>query len=224
VNGALTVPAASPATAGSLLERAASAVRTALPADGPLSVGIDLGTATCVLVVVDASGQPVWVDSRPTAAVRDGVVVDFFGARDAVAALASDAETALGIRIERAGTAHPPGVPLSDANACRFVLESAGIEEVVLTDEVSAAQRALGIVDGVLVDVAADRPGSASSAADCSSPSTTGRAADITSTSSWPAPSASPSRRPRSASARTPGHTPPSSPPACIASPPRSRP
>jgi ethanolamine utilization protein EutJ len=33
------------------------------------------------------------------------------------------------------------------------VLESAGIEEVVLTDEVSAAQRALGIVDGVLVDV-----------------------------------------------------------------------
>lgn len=135
------------------MERAASAQRKVLPADSPLSFGIDLGTATCVLVAVDATGLPVWVDSRPTAAVRDGVVVDFFGARDAVAALVADAEAALTTHIGRAGTAFPPGVPSADANACRFVLESAGIEEVVLTDEVSAAQRALGVVDGVLVDV-----------------------------------------------------------------------
>lgn len=145
--------AASTVMVGTLLQRAASAVRTVLQPDGPLSFGIDLGTATCVLVAVDSTGQAVWVDSRPTAAVRDGVVVDFFGARDAVASLVMDAEAALGTQVRRACTAYPPGVPRADANACRFVLESAGIEEVTLTDEVSAAQQALGIVDGVLVDV-----------------------------------------------------------------------
>jgi ethanolamine utilization protein EutJ len=137
-----------------LLEKAAGAFRQQrLSASGPFRVGVDLGTATCVLVVVDADGVPVWVDSSPTAAIRDGVVVDFFGARDAVAQLKVDAEEALGIEITRAGTAYPPGVPDADAAACRFVLESAGIEEVVLMDEVSAAQAALGVIDGVVVDV-----------------------------------------------------------------------
>ena len=149
------------ADAAALLGDAASAYRTLRDRDrdgegdgaGPFRVGIDLGTATCVIVVIDADGRPVWVDSSATAAIRDGVVVDFFGARDAVAQLKADAERAVGIGIRRAGTAFPPGVPRSDAVACRFVLESAGIEEVVLMDEVSAAQAALGVVDGVVVDV-----------------------------------------------------------------------
>lgn len=134
------------------LARAAAAYRTRL--DGEVAaVGIDLGTATCVLVAVDGAGQPLWVDACPTAAVRDGVVVDFFAARDAVAQLLDSARDALGAVISRAATAHPPGVPSSDAAACRFVLEAAGLDEVVLLDEVSAAQAALGISDGVLVDV-----------------------------------------------------------------------
>lgn len=142
--------AASPAE---LLQRAASAFRSVLTDGEPAAVGIDLGTATCVIVVVDAEGRPLWVDARRTAAVRDGVVVDFFGARDATASLLTVAQDALGIDITRAGVAYPPGVPASDAAACRFVLESAGIDEVVLLDEVSAAQHALGLTDGVLVDV-----------------------------------------------------------------------
>ncbi|MBN9176559.1 MAG: ethanolamine utilization protein EutJ [Microbacterium sp.] len=141
------------ARADALLNRAAAAFRHAIAGAQPAAVGIDLGTATCVIVVVDADGGPAWVDARPTAAVRDGVVVDFFGARDATASLKADAEAALGIEITRAGVAYPPGVPTSEAAACRFVLESAGIDEVVLLDEVSAAQAALGLTDGVLVDV-----------------------------------------------------------------------
>lgn len=148
-----TPPAFDAEAADALLRRAASAYRTPLSDASPAAVGIDLGTATCVIVVVDADGRPLWVDARPTAAVRDGVVVDFFGARDATASLMTVAQEALGIEIRRAGVAYPPGVPASDAAACRFVLESAGIDEVVLLDEVSAAQAALGLRDGVLVDV-----------------------------------------------------------------------
>lgn len=139
--------------ADATLERAARAYRRRLPGEAVAAVGVDLGTATCALVAVDRRGAPVWVDSHPTGAIRDGVVVDFFAARDAVSRLRADAEQALGVTITRAGTAHPPGVPSSDATACRFVLEAAGIEEVVLTDEVSAAQAALRVSDGVLVDV-----------------------------------------------------------------------
>lgn len=142
-----------PASAVADLERAARAYRRRVDGDGIAAVGVDLGTATCVLVAVDNAGHPVWVDSHPTSAVRDGVVVDFFGARDAVAELKADAEDALGITITRAGTAFPPGVPVADASACRFVLEAAGIDEVVLVDEVTAAQAGLCISDGLLVDV-----------------------------------------------------------------------
>ena len=68
---------------------------------GPLSVGIDLGTATCVIAVVDEDGVPVWMDSRGTAAIRDGVVVDYWGARDATASLKAAAEAALGVALTR---------------------------------------------------------------------------------------------------------------------------
>lgn len=155
VTGAAVVdlPGFDAAAADTLLERAASVYRIARRDGEPAAVGIDLGTASCVIVVVDGEGWPLWVDARPTAAVRDGVIVDFFGARDAAASLIDVAQEALGIEISRAGVAYPPGVPASDAAACRFVLESAGVEEVVLLDEVSAAQAALGLRDGVLVDV-----------------------------------------------------------------------
>lgn len=136
------------------LETAATVYRTVREGwSGPLHVGVDLGTATCVIAVIDSSGLPVWIDSRSTAAVRDGVVVDYWGARDATASLKSAAEAALGVELARAATAFPPGVDASDSRACRFVLEAAGFEDVLLLDEVSAANGALGIVDGVVVDV-----------------------------------------------------------------------
>ena len=46
----------------------------------PLSCGVDLGTATCVLAVVDSRGVPVYVDQLPSRALRDGVIVDFHSA------------------------------------------------------------------------------------------------------------------------------------------------
>lgn len=118
-----------------------------------LRVGVDLGTASCVLVVLDAGGQPVWVDSHPSGALRDGVVVDFARATETVRRLKNRAEEALGTTLTTAATAYPPCIPVGDARACRYVCEAAGFDEAVLVDEVSAAQRTLDVSDGVVVDV-----------------------------------------------------------------------
>lgn len=122
-----------------------------------VKVGIDLGTASCVLVVLDDSpdgdGAPVWVGTHPSGALADGVVVDFARAAAAVRGLRERAEVALGLELDRAATAYPPCIGAADSRACTFVCESAGFGEVVLIDEVSAAQRTLGVVDGVVVDV-----------------------------------------------------------------------
>ena len=120
---------------------------------GPLRVGVDLGTASCVLGVLDAGGEPVWVDSHPSGALRDGVVVDFARAVAAVGLLRGRAEDALGVPLDAAATAYPPCIPVDDARACTYVCEAAGFSRVALVDEVSAAQRTLGVRDGVVVDV-----------------------------------------------------------------------
>lgn len=138
-----------------LLERAAGRlgeVPGAVPADG-LRVGVDLGTASCVLVVLDAGDQPVWLDACPSGALRDGVVVDFARAAGTVRRLKGKAEEVLGTRLATAATGYPPCIPVEDARACGYVCEAAGFDNAVLVDEVSAAQRTLGVGDGVVVDV-----------------------------------------------------------------------
>lgn len=120
---------------------------------GGLRTGIDLGTATCVITVVDAAGDPVWVDFDRTAAIRDGVVVDFAAAAAAVRKLKATAEDELGVELVNAATAYPPCIGEADSRACRFVLEGAGFDQVILVDEVSAANKTLGVTDGVVIDV-----------------------------------------------------------------------
>ena len=51
-----------------------AAARARAPRDAavlPLRVGVDLGTATIVLTVVDAADQPVYYDQIRASAVRD---------------------------------------------------------------------------------------------------------------------------------------------------------
>jgi ethanolamine utilization protein EutJ len=122
-------------------------------AAGPVRVGVDLGTATTVVVVLDTDGAPVWAGSLAAHAVRDGVVVDFHGAARAVRGLREQAESDLGRPLPAAACAAPPGVPAADARACVHVCEAAGFDDVLLTDEVTAAQQVLAVVDGVVVDV-----------------------------------------------------------------------
>ncbi|MCM0607782.1 MAG: ethanolamine utilization protein EutJ [Ideonella sp. WA131b] len=135
------------------LDAAAPRLRAPALLDGPLRFGIDLGTATIVVTAVDAQAQPVYWDFVRAQVVRDGVVVDFQGAVDAVRRLKAGAEAALGTPIDAAATAHPPAVPLSDCRACSYVLQQAGIDCRSLVDEVTAANAILGVRDGAVVDV-----------------------------------------------------------------------
>lgn len=146
--------ATDPSRAQRLLEDANDRIRSVRPEwTGELSTGVDLGTASCVLTVVDADGEPVWVDVHYTAALRDGVVVDFAEAASAVRVLKHSAEEALGVELATAATAYPPMIGAEDSRACRFVVEAAGFTDVDLVDEVSAANHTLGVTDGVVVDV-----------------------------------------------------------------------
>lgn len=119
----------------------------------PVRFGVDLGTATIVLAALDAQGRPVYWDFLRATVVRDGVVVDFQGAVEAVRQLKARAEPLLGVAVEEAATAHPPAVPASDCRACHFVLQQAGIDCRALVDEVSAANALLQVRDGAVVDV-----------------------------------------------------------------------
>jgi ethanolamine utilization protein EutJ len=135
-----------------LAEAAARRDDPVLAAPSRPRVGVDLGTASCVLVVLDGD-RPVWVEAAGSGALHDGVVVDFARAVTTVRGLRERAEEALGIALTRAATAYPPCIPVADARACTYVCETAGFDEVTLVDEVTAAQRTLGIPDGVVVDV-----------------------------------------------------------------------
>ena len=48
--------------------------------EGPIHVGVDLGTADVVVMAVDDNGMPVSAFLEWATVVRDGVVVDYHGA------------------------------------------------------------------------------------------------------------------------------------------------
>jgi ethanolamine utilization protein EutJ len=139
-----------------LLDQAARAIESRpsrVPASADLRVGVDLGTATMVLLVLDSMGQPVAGRLTPAAVVRDGLVVDFIGAVDQLRQMKAEVESELGVELTEAASAFPPGVGHADAQAAGHVLGSAGLSCTRLIDEPSAANQVLGLTNGALVDV-----------------------------------------------------------------------
>jgi len=118
-----------------------------------LHVGVDLGTAFVVVAVTDGAGVPLAIASRRAQVVRDGVVIDFAGAVTVVRTLLDEAEARLGVDIRQAATTYPPGVAMAEVQACRYVLETAGIECSALVDEPTAANAVLRLRDGAVVDI-----------------------------------------------------------------------
>lgn len=118
-----------------------------------VKVGVDLGTAYTVLVVLDEHDTPLAVAYEPADVVRDGVVTDFVGAVDVVRRLKADVEERLGITLQSAHGAFPPGVPAAEVRAVRHVIEGADLDCSGLVDEPTAANAVLGLRDGVVVDV-----------------------------------------------------------------------
>ncbi len=139
-----------------LLAQAAASLSPHGPANvghEPLYAGVDLGTATIVLMAVDSAGRPVAGRMRPAQVVRDGLVVDFIGAIDELSAMKAELETQLSRPLEEAVGGYPPGVPQPEVRAVAHVLESAGLSCAGLIDEPRAANHVLGISQGAIVDV-----------------------------------------------------------------------
>jgi ethanolamine utilization protein EutJ len=116
-------------------------------------VGVDLGTAYTVLVVLDEHYQPIAGEYQFAQVTRDGLVVDFIGAVDLLRAMKSRVEETLGFELSSAATGYPPGVPQAEVRATANVLYGAGLECTGLIDEPTAANNVLQIRDGAIVDV-----------------------------------------------------------------------
>ncbi|WP_077612651.1 ethanolamine utilization protein EutJ [Clostridium sp. Marseille-P2415] len=120
---------------------------------GPLKTGVDLGTANIVIAVTDEDNHPVAGATAVSKVVKDGIVVDFVGAIQTVRRLKAHLEEMLGVTLETASTAIPPGIIEGNVRCISNVVEGAGFEVLSVIDEPTAAASVLGITDGAVVDV-----------------------------------------------------------------------
>jgi ethanolamine utilization protein EutJ len=116
-------------------------------------VGVDLGTAYTVLIVLDEKFQPIAGEYQFAQIVRDGLVVDFIGAVDLLRKMKAEVEDKLGFKLASAATGYPPGVPQAEVRATANVLHGAELDCTSLIDEPTAANNVLRIKDGAIVDV-----------------------------------------------------------------------
>lgn len=125
---------------------------------GPISVGIDLGTADVVLMVLDAMGEPVAAFLEWAEVVRDGVVVDYPGAIDITRNLVEKARRRTGLEITHAATSFPPG---TDPRLSTNILEAAWLEVAGFMDEPSCVASLLNLDKTAVVDIGGGTTGTA---------------------------------------------------------------
>lgn len=121
--------------------------------DEKLFVGVDLGTAYIVLVVVDSDGNPIAAELQYAEVIRDGLVVDYSKACSIVRELKEKLENRIGVEITDAAIAMPPGVNDKSVSTHKYVAESAGFEVLNVIEEPEAANYILQIDNGAVVDV-----------------------------------------------------------------------
>ena len=109
------------------------------PVGSRLKVGVDLGTAYIVLVVLDEENNPVACEKQAAQVLRDGVVVDYTGALRIVRSLKEKLEARLGTELVNCAIAMPAGTEYS-VKTHQYVAEGAGLEVT-------------NIEDGVVVDI-----------------------------------------------------------------------
>ncbi|OQY49913.1 MAG: ethanolamine utilization protein EutJ [Desulfobacteraceae bacterium 4572_89] len=122
-------------------------------ADEILHVGVDLGTAYIVVVVLNRQNEPVACAMEFAQVIKDGLVVDYIGATRIVRKLVEQLEERLGRSLSHAAIAVPPGTGKNDCKTHGHVVEGAGLEVTSVLDEPTAANAVLGIANGVIVDI-----------------------------------------------------------------------
>jgi len=118
-----------------------------------LHVGIDLGTAYIVVVVLNKDKEPVACAMEFAQVIKDGLVVDYIGATRIVRELVEKLSKRLGRELTHAAIAVPPGTGDKDCKTHRYVVEGAGLEVTGTLDEPTAANAVLGLQNGVIVDI-----------------------------------------------------------------------
>ena len=117
--------------------------------EGPIHVGVDLGTADVVVMAAFLEWATV---------VRDGVVVDYHGAITIVKRLVSMTEERLGRKITEASTSYPPG---TDARLSTNILDAANLRLVSTADEPSCLARLARLDRAAVVDIGGGTTGTA---------------------------------------------------------------
>lgn len=127
--------------------------RTFKPVGSKLKVGVDLGTAYIVLVVLDEENNPIACEKRAASVLRDGIVYDYTGALNIVKELKAKLEQRLdGRELLNCAIAMPAGTD-SSIKTHSYVAEGAGFEVTNILDEPTAANSIYEIENGVVVDI-----------------------------------------------------------------------
>lgn len=129
-----------------------SETKTFKPVSNKLKVGLDLGTAYIVMVVLDEENNPIACEKQAAQVLRDGVVVDYSGALRIVKELKAKLEERLDTELVNCAIAMPAGTE-SSTKTHQYVAEGAGFEVTNVLDEPTAANSIYQIEDGVVVDI-----------------------------------------------------------------------
>lgn len=121
--------------------------------DDELKVGVDLGTANIVLVVVDNKNRPIAGITKSAKVVKDGIVVDYMGAINIVRNLKAELEEMLSVKLVYAACAIPPRIDPRSTKAISNVVESSDFIVTNIVEEPTAAAKVLEIKDGAIVDL-----------------------------------------------------------------------
>lgn len=127
--------------------------KTVLKGSKSYFAGVDLGTAYMAIALVSEDGTPAGGALRYAEVVKDGLVVDYFGALTIVKEMKAELEEALGCELRLAATAFPPGTGGRDAATFRYIVEGAGFECVCALEEPVAANHVLQVRNGAIVDI-----------------------------------------------------------------------
>lgn len=118
-----------------------------------LRVGIDLGTSSIVLTVLDHNNQPLYGAFEYDHAVRDGIVVNYMESVQILKRLKQKAEKVLGIELTTACGAIPPGTGESSAKIVSNVIEAAEFVCRNVVDEPTVAAQFWHLETGTVVDI-----------------------------------------------------------------------
>lgn len=118
-----------------------------------LKTGVDLGTSSIVLTVLDENNRIVYGDFEYDHAVRDGIVVNYMDSVNILRRLKKKAEDNLGVELTTAAGAIPPKTGEKSSKVVANVIEDAGFICTNVVDEPTAAATFLNMKNGTVVDI-----------------------------------------------------------------------